>query len=195
MVRTYAPPAEVTADDDVWPPVVAVTPRQTTWDRFIRKFKEEPLVPVGASSNLLLSQLWMADQVGGRAGILATCIALGGATSALQKGNRTQFNKYLRLRVAAQGATVFAALGSSPFLICSTSFPSRLTVWSVLPRRWIGVLPEREKGKAGCREGGTRSSSWRAQASVSAQSRRPSDLRRIGCVGGGLACVHTETHV
>lgn len=40
-------------------------------------------------------------------------IALGGATSALQKGNRTQFNKFLRYRVAAQGATVIAALGTA----------------------------------------------------------------------------------
>lgn len=37
--------------------------------------------------------------------------ALGAATSALQKGNRVQFNKMLRYRVAAQGVTVVAALG------------------------------------------------------------------------------------
>ena len=41
-----------------------------------------------------------------------TLAALLGATSALQKGNRTQFNKFLRYRVAAQGATVIAALGA-----------------------------------------------------------------------------------
>lgn len=39
-------------------------------------------------------------------------VALVGATSALQKGNRTQFNKFLRYRVAAQGLTVVAALGA-----------------------------------------------------------------------------------
>ncbi|KAI5477954.1 hypothetical protein MNV49_005746 [Pseudohyphozyma bogoriensis] len=64
--------------------------QQTTWEKFSHKFKEEPLVPIG---------------------ILATVVALGGATSALQKGNRTQFNKFLRYRVAAQGVTVVAALG------------------------------------------------------------------------------------
>ena len=41
-------------------------------------------------------------------------VALGAATAALQKGNRTQFNKFLRYRVAAQGVTVIAALGESP---------------------------------------------------------------------------------
>ena len=46
-----------------------------------------------------------------RAGCLATVVALVAASSALQKGNRAQFNKMLRLRVAAQGLTVVAALG------------------------------------------------------------------------------------
>jgi uncharacterized membrane protein len=33
-------------------------------------------------------------------GIVATCIALMGATGALRSGNRAQFNRYLRYRVA-----------------------------------------------------------------------------------------------
>ena len=49
------------------------------------------------------------------AGILATVIALGGATRHLQQGNRTQFNKWLRYRVAAQGVTVIA--GKHPRLL------------------------------------------------------------------------------
>lgn len=55
-----------------------------------------------------------------RAGCAATVAALLGASSALQKGNRNQFNKYLRLRVAAQGVTIIAALGA-----CRLPGPSR----------------------------------------------------------------------
>ena len=53
-------------------------------------------------------------------GILATVVALVAASAALQKGNRTQFNKMLRYRVAAQGATVIAALGKFrlPIVLC-----------------------------------------------------------------------------
>ncbi|KAL8278993.1 hypothetical protein RQP46_008662 [Phenoliferia psychrophenolica] len=91
MPSQYIPPPST---DEVWPPLEEAAPHKSTWDRFSRKFIEEPLVPIG---------------------ILATCIALGGATSALQKGNRTQFNKFLRYRVAAQGVTVVAALGGSVF--------------------------------------------------------------------------------
>ncbi|GAA6027404.1 hypothetical protein JCM8097_007835 [Rhodosporidiobolus ruineniae] len=67
-------------------------PPPTNWQKFVGKFKEEPLVPLGCA---------------------ATVAALLGASSALQKGNRTQFNKFLRYRVAAQGFTVVAALGGS----------------------------------------------------------------------------------
>lgn len=38
--------------------------------------------------------------LGSLAGIVATCIALMGATGALRSGNRAQFNRYLRYRVA-----------------------------------------------------------------------------------------------
>lgn len=60
-------------------------------------------------------------------GIAATVVALVAASSALQKGNRTQFNKYLRLRVAAQGLTVVAALGE----FNSSSRVMKLT-WNLL---------------------------------------------------------------
>ncbi|ORY92716.1 hypoxia induced protein conserved region-domain-containing protein [Leucosporidium creatinivorum] len=91
MVGTYTP---TPAPTETWESSVAAPPprQQSTWERFSQKFKEEPLVPIG---------------------IVATVAALLGATSALQKGNRTQFNKMLRYRVAAQGVTVVAALGGS----------------------------------------------------------------------------------
>ncbi|KDE02544.1 hypothetical protein MVLG_06906 [Microbotryum lychnidis-dioicae p1A1 Lamole] len=89
------PPSTEPLDPHTWEPLKPTAPvPESSWQRFIKKFREEPLVPVG---------------------IFATVIALGGATSALQKGNRTQFNKWLRYRVAAQGLTVVAALGGSVY--------------------------------------------------------------------------------
>ncbi|GAA5943602.1 hypothetical protein JCM3775_005823 [Rhodotorula graminis] len=92
MPRQYTPDP-VVDDPNAWQAAPPPTgPAQTKWDKFIHKFKEEPLVPLGC---------------------FATVAALLGASSALQKGNRNQFNKMLRLRVAAQGVTVIAALGGS----------------------------------------------------------------------------------
>ncbi|WWC86059.1 uncharacterized protein L201_000930 [Kwoniella dendrophila CBS 6074] len=58
-------------------------------DFIARKCKEQPFVPIGC---------------------IATVGALLGASYHLRKGNRNQFNKYLRLRVYAQGATVVALM-------------------------------------------------------------------------------------
>ncbi|KWU46206.1 hypothetical protein RHOSPDRAFT_32202 [Rhodotorula sp. JG-1b] len=93
MPAAYTPDPVVSAEDlqAIHPP-----PQDpTTWAKFSRKFKEEPLVPLGC---------------------LATVAALLGASSALQKGNRTQFNMFLRYRVAAQGLTLVAALGAANFM-------------------------------------------------------------------------------
>ncbi|GAA6062099.1 hypothetical protein JCM10212_002349 [Sporobolomyces blumeae] len=89
MPRQYTPEPV----PEAWSPDVPPPP-QGTWAKFSRKFKEEPLVPIGC---------------------MATVVALLAASSALQKGNRTQFNKMLRYRVAAQGFTVIAALGGSVY--------------------------------------------------------------------------------
>ncbi|GAA5906043.1 hypothetical protein JCM6882_003543 [Rhodosporidiobolus microsporus] len=91
MVAQYVPEPVVDASSvqsEVSPPPLS------NKERFIKKIKEEPLVPVGCA---------------------ATVWALLAASSALQKGNRTQFNKFLRYRVAAQGFTVVAALGGSMY--------------------------------------------------------------------------------
>jgi hypothetical protein len=42
-------------------------------------------------------------------------VALLGATRHLYRGNRDQFNRWLRFRVAAQGFTVLAALGGTMY--------------------------------------------------------------------------------
>ncbi|CAE6360961.1 unnamed protein product [Rhizoctonia solani] len=57
-----------------------------------RKCKEQPLVPIG---------------------IFATCVALIGATKHLRSGDRTNFNRFLRFRVVAQGITVAACVGGT----------------------------------------------------------------------------------
>ncbi|BGP24387.1 mitochondrial hypoxia induced protein domain protein [Rhodotorula toruloides] len=94
MPAAYTPDPVVNPEDLA---AAAPVPRKSrenpgTWEKFSKKFKEEPLVPIGC---------------------IATVAALLGASSALQKGNRTRFNQFLRFRVAAQGFTVIAALGGS----------------------------------------------------------------------------------
>lgn len=121
MVGTYTPTPISDASDgsDTWQPSLPPKP-VSTWDKATHKFKEEPLVPIGESRGGADNEIWspgvyacecMLTWPVRAAGILATVAALLGATSALQKGNRTQFNKMLRYRVAAQGLTVIAALG------------------------------------------------------------------------------------
>ena len=66
----------------------------TQYQRLTRKFKEEPLVPIG---------------------ILATCTALFGASVALRKGNQSSANKFFRWRIYAQGFTVLAMVAGSVY--------------------------------------------------------------------------------
>ncbi|PWZ02998.1 hypothetical protein BCV70DRAFT_197235 [Testicularia cyperi] len=61
-------------------------------DKFFRKMKEQPLVPIGS---------------------LLTMGALIVASNHLRSGNREQFNRALRWRVGFQGLTVVAALAGS----------------------------------------------------------------------------------
>ena len=60
-----------------------VTYMQHGWE----KCKQQPMVPIGAA---------------------VTTAALLGASASLRSGNRASFQKFLRLRVAAQGVTVLA---------------------------------------------------------------------------------------
>lgn len=100
-------------------------------------------------------------------GCLATVAALLGASSALQKGNRTQFNMFLRYRVAAQGLTLIAALGTANSYRVpdgrQTRFKSADLVppWVTVasPYRWIGVLWCPTKGATGSRSRSKSSSS------------------------------------
>jgi len=61
-------------------------------DKFIRKFKEQPLVPIGAA---------------------ATCVALVAALVKSRRGDSKSMNYWLRARVVAQGLTIAAIVGGS----------------------------------------------------------------------------------
>lgn len=67
---------------------------ESQYERLTRKFKEEPLVPIG---------------------ILGTCVALFGASVAIRKGNQQNANKYFRWRIYAQGFTVLAMVAGSVY--------------------------------------------------------------------------------
>ncbi|KAL7007831.1 Respiratory supercomplex factor 1, mitochondrial [Cystobasidiomycetes sp. EMM_F5] len=72
--------------------IVEESERETAWQKTMRRFKEEPMVPLGMA---------------------LTTVALVGATQSMRHGDRNKFNKMLRFRVIAQGFTVVAALGGS----------------------------------------------------------------------------------
>ncbi|RIB07900.1 hypoxia induced protein conserved region-domain-containing protein [Gigaspora rosea] len=59
-------------------------------NHFLRKLKEEPLIPFG---------------------LTLTVLALAGATLGYQKGDSKTMQRFLRFRVLAQGFTVVAAVG------------------------------------------------------------------------------------
>ncbi|KAF8507800.1 hypothetical protein BU17DRAFT_100260 [Hysterangium stoloniferum] len=81
--------------------------QDSTWTRYLHKFKQQPLIPIG---------------------VAATCVAFVGATRRLRSGDRASFNRqafclmlilhrvaynasrWLRFRVIAQGFTVAAAV-------------------------------------------------------------------------------------
>ena len=67
---------------------------ESKYERLTRKFRQEPLVPLG---------------------ILATCGALLGASVALRSGNQRSANKYFRWRIYAQGFTVLAMVAGSVY--------------------------------------------------------------------------------
>lgn len=93
----------------------------STWDRYVRKFQQQPLIPIGASQ-----RRGCACVLSRAAGVAATCVALAGATRRMRAGDRTSFNRsvpsprqpashpslrrWLRFRVIAQGLTVAAAV-------------------------------------------------------------------------------------
>ncbi|RIA98254.1 hypoxia induced protein conserved region-domain-containing protein [Glomus cerebriforme] len=67
---------------------------ETLHNRFVRKMKEHPLVPLG---------------------MFATVFALAGATIGFYKGDSKTMQQFLRFRVAAQGFTVLVAVGAPTY--------------------------------------------------------------------------------
>jgi len=65
---------------------------ETYREKALRKFKQQPLVPVGAA---------------------ATTVALVIAMTKMRKGQSRSFNNWLRVRIVAQGLTVAAVVAGS----------------------------------------------------------------------------------
>ncbi|KAH9974270.1 hypoxia induced protein conserved region-domain-containing protein, partial [Lactifluus volemus] len=65
---------------------------ETYREKALRKFKQQPLVPVGAA---------------------ATTVALVIAMTKMRKGQSRSFNNWLRVRIIAQGLTVAAVVAGS----------------------------------------------------------------------------------
>ncbi|PSR75665.1 hypothetical protein PHLCEN_2v8956 [Hermanssonia centrifuga] len=79
-----------------------------TWQqKLLRRFKEEPLVPIG---------------------VFATCVALVMAASKLGKPSESMsMNRWMRVRVIAQGATIAAIVGGSYFYKDKQQQPDAIT--------------------------------------------------------------------
>ncbi|EPQ31995.1 uncharacterized protein PFL1_00193 [Pseudozyma flocculosa PF-1] len=85
---------------------------ESTRDKFFRKMKEQPLVPIGS---------------------LLTCGALIAASNHLRKGNRNEFQKALRWRVGFQGLTILGAVAGSLYYNQKVSTPAPPPVPSSSP--------------------------------------------------------------
>jgi len=70
----------------------SAVPTETYREKALRKFKQQPLVPVGAA---------------------ATTVALVIAMTKMRKGQSHSFNNWLRVRIVAQGLTVAAVVAGS----------------------------------------------------------------------------------
>ena len=65
---------------------------ETTWEKTVRKFTKEPLVPIGC---------------------LVTALVLGNGLRAFKAGNTNTSQQMMRWRVIAQGATVIAIISGA----------------------------------------------------------------------------------
>lgn len=67
---------------------------ESQYERLTRKFREEPLVPIG---------------------IVGTCAALFAASVAIRRGDQKRTNQFFRWRIYAQGFTVLAMVSGSVY--------------------------------------------------------------------------------
>lgn len=90
---------------------VRVPVSETYKAKFLRKFKEQPLVPIGTRSHALFHSI--SDPTRSRTGAAATTVALTVAMVKMRQGKSKSFNNWLRVRIIAQGLTVVAIVGGS----------------------------------------------------------------------------------
>jgi hypothetical protein len=81
---------------------------ETYREKALRKFKQQPLVPVGTGA--FSSPLTAVNDYTGAA---ATTVALVIAMTKMRKGQSHSFNNWLRVRIVAQGLTVAAVVAGS----------------------------------------------------------------------------------
>lgn len=92
----------------------AVTRVETQKEKFVRKFKENPMVPIGkvytGKKITKFSVLRLSHRIFLCIGCAATTVALGLGLWNFRKGNSRMSQKMMRARIGAQGFTVMALL-------------------------------------------------------------------------------------
>ncbi len=86
-------------------------PLETWSTKFIRKFNENPLVPIGKSPKLIF--IYYKFILKYNIGCLLTCGALIMSAHKLRQGKSKEMNTWLRARVALQGVTIVALVVGS----------------------------------------------------------------------------------
>lgn len=84
-------------------------PSETWGNKFTRKFKENPWVPLGTSLYYQDKFYYVLINVG----CLATCGALVMSAAKMRAGKSTAMNYWLRARVVLQGVTLVALVAGS----------------------------------------------------------------------------------
>lgn len=88
-----------------------VVSSETYREKALRKFKQQPLVPVGAPSLTVHVEAYSLTSL--QTGAAATTVALVIAMTKMRKGQSRSLNNWLRVRIIAQGFTVAAVVVGS----------------------------------------------------------------------------------
>jgi hypothetical protein len=84
---------------------------ENRWEKFSRRLKEEPLIPLGTSPLFPYSSLFANRNLG----CVLTCMALFGASRSIRSGDHNRTNRMFRARIYAQGFTLVAMIAGSMY--------------------------------------------------------------------------------